>query len=113
VGPVTVKATTRLIDPQLSFNFGTAQGWSYLSVGLGTARVKTSSTGTDAVDATYETGSLRAINVGGGARWYLASHLGVGFDLRFHKLAAGAAQGSAPGMPATNLLSASVGLAVR
>ena len=69
-------ATMRVVAPQLSFNFGSADGWSYLSIGAGTARV----------DA-EETGSSSAINAGGGARWFIKRHLGVGFDVRFHRIA--------------------------
>ena len=50
-------ATLETIAPQLSFNFGTSDGWSYLSVGAGPARVNA---GAEA--------SSSAINAGGGAR---------------------------------------------
>jgi hypothetical protein len=70
-------ATLETIAPQLSFNFGTSDGWSYLSVGAGTARVKA-----------VASASSSAINAGGGARWFLKRHLAVGFDVRFHKIAA-------------------------
>jgi len=70
-------ATMRVVAPQLSFNFGTSDGWSYLSVGAGTARVDAEATG-----------SSSAINAGGGARWFIKRHLGVGFDLRLHRIAA-------------------------
>jgi len=70
-------ATLQTIAPQLSFNFGTSDGWSYLSVGAGTARVKA-----------IESASSSAINAGGGARWFMNRHLAVGFDVRFHKIAA-------------------------
>ena len=70
-------ATMNVLAPQLSFNFGTSDGWSYLSVGAGTARVNAEATG-----------SSSAINAGGGARWFIKRHLGVGFDLRLHRIAA-------------------------
>ena len=38
------EATMDMVVPQLSFNFGTANGWSYLSGGIGPARVKTTET---------------------------------------------------------------------
>lgn len=68
-------ATMGIAAPQVSFNFGTSDGWSYLSVGAGTARVNAE-----------ETGSSTAINAGGGARWFIKRHLGVGFDLRLHRV---------------------------
>jgi hypothetical protein len=70
-------ATMNVLAPQLSFNFGTSDGWSYLSVGAGTARVNAEATG-----------SSSAINAGGGARWFIKRHVGVGFDLRLHRIAA-------------------------
>ena len=90
-------ATMRLVAPQLSFNFGSSDGWSYLSVGAGTARV----------DA-EETGSSSAINAGGGARWFIKRHLGVGFDVRLHRIAA---DGDIMGRSTS--FSASVGLSVK
>jgi hypothetical protein len=66
-----------VLAPQISFNFGTSDGWSYLSVGAGTARVNAEATG-----------SSSAINAGGGARWFIKRHIGVGFDLRLLRIAA-------------------------
>jgi hypothetical protein len=90
-------ATMRIVAPQLSFNFGTSDGWSYLSLGAGTARV----------DA-EETGSSSAINAGGGARWFIKRHLGVGFDVRLHRIAA---DGDVMGRSTS--IAASVGLSVK
>jgi hypothetical protein len=90
-------ATLRIVAPQLSFNFGSSDGWSYLSLGAGTARVNAE-----------ETGSSSAINAGGGARWFIKRHLAVSFDIRLHKIAAdGDTMGQA------TLLSASVGFSLK
>ena len=70
-------AMLNVLAPQISFNFGSSDGWSYLSVGAGTARV----------DGEV-TGSSTAINAGGGARWFIKRHLGVGFDLRLLRIGA-------------------------
>jgi hypothetical protein len=80
------------IAPQLSFNFGTSEGWSYISAGIGPAkaRVTTSAFVTGAGDTAVTTEgaalstSLRAVNVGGGARWFTHRHLAISFDVRFH-----------------------------
>jgi hypothetical protein len=90
-------ATLQTIAPQLSFNFGTSDGWSYLSLGAGTARVNA---GAEA--------SSSAINAGGGARWFLKRHLAVGFDVRFHKIAA-----DADTMGASTQVSAAVGFSLK
>jgi hypothetical protein len=90
-------ATLRIVAPQLSFNFGSSDGWSYLSLGAGTARI----------DA-EETGSSSAINAGGGARWFIQRHVAVGFDIRLHKIAADGAT-----MGRSTMLSASVGFSLK
>ena len=90
-------ATMNILAPQLSFNFGSSEGWSYLSAGAGTARVKAG-----------ETASSSAINAGGGARWFIRRHIAVGFDLRWHKIAA-----DGETMGASTLFAASVGFSVK
>jgi len=73
-----VAVTMVVVSPQASINFGTSRGWSYLTVGGGAARVR-SAAATDTL-----TRSVGDINTGGGARWFISDHLGVGFDLRLH-----------------------------
>ena len=79
--------TMRTVAPQVSFNFGTRDGWSYLSAGIGTGSVNTEATG--GVEGIRKSGQLRAVNIGGGARWFFTSHIAFGFDLRLHQIAAG------------------------
>jgi hypothetical protein len=120
-----VQAGVTTIAPQISFNFGTRAGWSHLSAGYGAARV--TSTGpvrqqtppagtaelppvvstTPAVIGRANSGLVGAINYGGGARWFLSSHVAAGFDLRFHRLAAGSVT------PSTTIVALAVGLSVR
>ena len=69
------------VDPQISMNFGTANGWSTLSAGVGVTRISADPGGVSE--------SVRSFNWGGGARWFINPHFGVGFDLRIHHLAAG------------------------
>jgi len=78
---VDVQTTFLTIDPQISFNFGTSDGWSYLSAGVGTARVKAAP-----VELSE---SVQSFNWGGGARWFLNPHFGIGFDIRIRMLSAG------------------------
>lgn len=91
------RATLDAVAPQLSLNFGTSDGWSYLSVGAGTARVNA-----------LASASSSAINAGGGARWFTSRHLAVGFDIRLHRIAA---DGDTMGQ--STMVSASVGLSLR
>jgi hypothetical protein len=94
-----VATTARIFAPQVSFNFGTRAGWSYLSGGYSAAQVTVRSSGTSEV--TQESGTISGLNVGGGARWFLSDHLAAGFDLRLHRLAG------------TRLFAASAGISLR
>jgi hypothetical protein len=85
----SVAVDLRSVAPQISFNFGSRDGWSYLSVGAGTVGVIAKTSGIAA--ARRESDRLNALNVGGGARWFLKSHLAFGFDVRMHRIAAGSA----------------------
>jgi hypothetical protein len=98
-----VVASMSTLAPQVSFNFGTANGWSYLSAGFGRASV-TTRFDDESGDVTAESGTLDATNYGGGARWFLARRLAVGFDARFHRII---------GPPKASLFTASVGFSVR
>lgn len=97
-----VDATLTGVAPQLSFNFGTDDGWSYLSAGVGAQRFRSNLSG-PLTSTSRQTGWMRTVNVGGGARWFTGEHLALGFDLRFH----------IGGTPRTTLVSASVGIALR
>ena len=78
-------STFSTIAPQVSFNFGSRAGWSYLSAGLGRASVKTT-VDSDEGTTHHDADGLNALNFGGGARWFLAARLAVGFDVRFNRV---------------------------
>ena len=99
-----IVANLSTVSPQVSFNFGTASGWSYLSAGLGRAWMTTRFEDDESDPVSADSGSLSATNYGGGARWFLARRLAVGFDARFHRMS---------GPPKTSLFTASVGFSVR
>lgn len=98
----TVTANVSTVAPQISFNFGSSNGWSYLGAGLGRASVRTTAVQLSGT-AEQETGSVASINVGGGARWFLTSHIGIGFDVRWHRLSS---------TPTAMLLSAAAGFSI-
>jgi len=112
-GQIDVAMTLTAVTPQLSFNFGTREGWSYLSGGYGVTQIRTEATGERQGPLTGQTTLVRddgrsaAINYGGGARWFIRARVAVGFDLRFQRIAA---VGTRPG---ATLVVASVGLSVR
>ncbi len=112
-GQIDVAMTMTAVAPQLSFNFGTREGWSYLSGGYGVAQMRTEATGEQESPLTGRTTLVRddgrsaSINYGGGARWFIRDRVAVGFDLRFHRIAAVGTR------PVAKLVVASVGLSVR
>jgi hypothetical protein len=83
--PVGHDVNSRLTaySPQVSFNFGTGRGWSYLSGGIATSSVKYSIDGV-AVDQT--TPRRKTINYGGGARWFMKDHMAFSLDVRFYAI---------------------------
>ena len=95
------------ITPEVSANFGTAAGWSYASLGAGTARISTVSVLNGVTSDPATTGRVLDIHAGAGARWFTSDHLAVGFDVRLHRLAAGEAT------PSTTRFVLSAGLSLR
>ncbi len=110
LGPVDVRLTS--FTPQLSLNFGTGDGWSYLSAGLGTT---TWSIVPDRQPATpHDDERLRTLNYGGGARWFFRRHLAFTFDVRFHRIDPGSAYPDGrPAAPRTRLFVMGAGISVR
>ena len=130
VPSVHTRITT--IAPQLSFNFGTSEGWSYISAGIGPAKARTTASAfttssrdgavtTDDGAVTTDDGavttegsalsrSLRDINVGGGARWFTHRHLAISFDVRFHVVSD---TGGETPIPRTTLVVVTGGMSLR
>jgi len=100
-----VAMTLRAIAPQLSLNFGSRDGWSYLSAGVGVGSVNSRTE--DSLPGERQSGRLRMVNYGGGARWFISPRLAFGFDLRAYQLAAGA------GTPRVSIFAAGAGLSIR
>lgn len=95
------------VTPQLSFNFGDGDGWSYVSGGLGPGQ-RTLVPDGGAISAIDEE-RLRTVNYGGGARWFIKPHLAFTFDVRFHDIDPGTPQFGRPGSPRSRLLIISAG----
>jgi hypothetical protein len=114
------------VAPQISFNFGTRDGWSYLSAGYGVTQTRAQvdipemevtppETQDDdvpepeplPVGTVVREDRTGTINLGGGARWFIREHLAVGFDVRFHRLSATA------GSSSKQIVGLTVGLSLR
>jgi hypothetical protein len=108
----TVRTRIKAFTPQVSLNFGSRRGYSYISAGIGTM--------TRAIDATEGvmlnevTGDTRArtLNYGGGARWFVGSRLAFSFDLRFYRVAAQEATISSVSLPQQRFFAGSVGISI-
>jgi hypothetical protein len=77
-----VTVMLKAVSPQVSFNFGKGNGWSYVSGGIGwTWMPITTLAAPEDVVARRKT-----INYGGGARWFTRDHLAFSFDIRFYAI---------------------------
>jgi hypothetical protein len=99
------------IAPQISFNFGTGNGWSYLSGGIGPSVWSLVPAGQDAYPS--DTERLKTINYGGGARWFMKRHVGFSFDVRLYAINPGTPVSGFPGSPRTTLLVIGAGVSLR
>lgn len=101
----TVRTTFTAFSPQLSFNFGDGDGWSYLSGGMGPSRLA-------AFDVEGERRPqrwARTFNYGGGARWFAKPHVAFTVDLRFYAISPLEPANEEPGSLRMTLMVLSVG----
>lgn len=116
VGPAVIPdMNTRVtaLTPQVSLNFGHSLGWSYVSAGLGRSRTESEATLAGAAIQPRDSDWVKTLNYGGGARWFLNDRVGVGFDIRWHKISLVAADATHPGAPRASLLVAGAGIVVK
>lgn len=99
----------RGLVPQLSLNFGSQRGWSYLGGGLGLSQMKV---GNPDRDLAYSP-QLLTLNVGGGARWFISEHVAFTFDGRYYRLGSKELSADYIGNPATSLFVLSAGFSFR
>ena len=99
------------VAPELSFNFGTGDGWSYLSGGIGRSQWSIVPDGAAPLNADRE--RHETINYGGGARWFARPHLAFSVDARFYAIYPGSPDGTRPGSPRTTLLIVGAGISVK
>jgi hypothetical protein len=97
--------------PDLSLNFGTGDGWSYLSGGIGRSIWSIVPDGAQPLDADRE--RLETINYGGGARWFVKPHLAFSVDARFYAIYPGTSTEGRPGSPRTTLLIVGAGITLK
>jgi hypothetical protein len=92
-----------------ALNFGHRDGWSYLSVGAGTVKVRATEDGVEDQPASWGL----AFHYGGGARWFVRERLAVSLDLRFWALSPRPATTVRPGAAATTRIAIGAGVSFR
>jgi len=107
--PVTERFSA--FTPQLSFNFGDGDGWSYISGGIGVAQRVVMPTGGEVTEIDEE--RLRSLNYGGGARWFIKPRLAFTLDVRFHQIDPGTPRFGLPASPRSTLLIIGAGVSFK
>jgi hypothetical protein len=110
-GLVAVDERLTTLSSQLSLNFGSGHGWSYLSGGLGRAQWSLHPSG--AAETIADTEWLPAANYGGGARWFAKRHLAFSLDLRLYEIQPGTSFAGRPGSPRTRLFVVGAGISLK
>jgi len=111
---ITARAVTETFTslvPQISFNFGGGDGWSYLSGGVGVSTLWITPDDADTLPADNE--RLVTVNYGGGARWFVGKHIAFTFDIRFYQLNPGTPTLGFPGSPRTTFMILGAGISLR
>src|SRR5690606_5009175 len=98
------------IAPQVSLNFGTSRGWSYIGAGYGLSKLKVGREESTTLESSPQ---LLTLNLGGGARWFVSEHAAFGFDLRFYRIAAREVSGDYIGNPSVSMFVVAAGLGFR
>lgn len=97
--------------PQLSLNFGTGNGWSYISGGIGSGKLFLVPDG--GVETPVDQTALRTVNYGGGARWFIKPRLAFTLDVRWHQLDPASPQPTGPGTPRMTFMIFGAGASVK
>lgn len=106
----TVETRFSAVSPQISLNFGSGRGWSYLTGGFGWAGFTTERDDAPVADPESRP---RVLNYGGGARWFAREHVAFAVDLRFYALGAQEATTGRPAYPGKTLMVFSAGVAFK
>jgi hypothetical protein len=108
----TVRTRVKGFSPQVSLNFGSRRGYSYVSGGIGTmTRAIDASEGVMLKEVTGDT-HARTLNYGGGARWFVNSRVAFSFDMRFYRVAAQDATTSSVSLPQQRFFAGTVGISI-
>ncbi len=104
-------STRASFSPQLSFNFGNGDGWSYVTAGIGATTWSLVPDGS--APFAIDESRLQTVNYGGGARWFAKPHLAFTVDLRFYDITSGVAVAGFSAHPRTRLIVIGAGVAFK
>ena len=107
-GPTLRKRFTA-VAPQLSFNFGGRDGWSYLSGGITPSRLSLFPLNVDPPQQ-RRSGTL---NYGGGVRWFVNDRVAFSIDLRLYAISPIEQVGDVPGSPRMTQMTLNIGASFR
>jgi hypothetical protein len=108
-GPV-VRRHFRELSPQISFNFGHRNGWSYISGGIGRSKLYVERGDAPVSDAPRR----NTINYGAGARWFTNHHVAFSAEIRWYSVAPQpATPAGGVAQPRTTLMVLSAGIGLR
>ena len=110
VAPPTIKTGLSAFSPQISFNFGSGDGWSYMSGGMGGATLSIKEEGVVSLEQDI---AARTINYGGGARWFDREHIAFTLDLRIFAMSPVFDAEAALVLPRTTVVVFNFGVAFR
>jgi hypothetical protein len=96
---------------QMSFNFGSGNGWSYITGGVGPAQrtVIPEGAGPSLADAER----LISLNYGAGARWFIKPHVAFTFDIRWHQINLGTSFDGFVASPSSTLFIMGAGISFK
>ena len=107
-GPTLRKRFTA-VAPQLSFNFGGRDGWSYLSGGIMPSRLSLFPLNAE----TPEQRTSGTLNYGGGVRWFINDRVAFSIDLRLYAISPIEQVGDTPGSPRMTQMTLNIGASFR
>jgi hypothetical protein len=113
-GQTVLRAVTeqfKSATAQLSFNFGSGNGWSYITGGVGPAQRTVIAEGAGVSFADAE--RLVSLNYGAGARWFIKPHVAFTFDVRWHQVNLGTSFDGQVASPRSTLLIMGAGVSFK
>ncbi|HVH28852.1 MAG TPA: hypothetical protein VM818_18955 [Vicinamibacterales bacterium] len=107
----TVTERLTYLGPQISLNFGTGAGWSYLSGGIAASTWSVVPEGQAPLPPDEE--RLQTIDYGGGARWFAKPHLAFSLDVRFYAVNPSTPALGLPGAPRNTFFVFGAGISLK